>query len=119
MTFMTYSSPGSHLNGLVVSANDWLEARQVEAVAAKASVFRNLRKFPPLAEAIHKDYGERQGARFLDWTAGTSSRSRRRDHSSKPNVVNILHEMKYISDLARRRAMKAAMRTGGTGIDLN
>ncbi|MCX5578882.1 hypothetical protein [Kaistia terrae] len=70
MTFMTYSSPGSHLNGLAVSANDWVETKQVDAAAANASVFRNLRKFPPLAEAIHKDYGERQGARFLDWTVG-------------------------------------------------
>ncbi|GAA2830422.1 hypothetical protein GCM10010836_24080 [Aminobacter aminovorans] len=66
MTFMTYFSPGSHLNGLAVSASAWVEAKQADAAAAIASVLKNLRKFPPLAEAILNDRRGRPRRRYVD-----------------------------------------------------
>ncbi|ESZ19268.1 hypothetical protein X737_15840 [Mesorhizobium sp. L48C026A00] len=51
MTFMTYFSPGSHLNGLAAWAAAWLAPNTVVAAAEMASMLKNLRKSPPSAEA--------------------------------------------------------------------
>jgi hypothetical protein len=48
---MTYFSPGSHLNGLAAWAAAWLAPNTVVAAAEMASMLKNLRKSPPLAEA--------------------------------------------------------------------